>query len=78
MDVKYKLIAEEIPPISKATVYEKILNEFAAGRNKTVRVEIPSKKPATVHQGLLKARRVNGKFGSISVVRRGEAIYLKK
>ena len=78
METKYKLIAEDIPPISKATVYEKILDEFAAGKNKTVRVEIPTKKPATIHQGLLKTKRLNARFGPVSVVRRAEAIYLKK
>ncbi|MBE0475813.1 MAG: hypothetical protein IBX62_01765 [Coriobacteriia bacterium] len=78
MDAKYKLIPEDIPPISKATVYEKVLDDFLGSKNASVRVEVPKKKPATIHQGLLKAKRMNGRFAQVSVVRRGETIYLKK
>lgn len=78
MEAKYRLIPEDIPPISKATVYEKVLNEFLGSKDKSARVEVPKKKPATIHQGLLKAKRMNSRFGPLSVVRRQEVIYLKK
>lgn len=78
MDAKYKLIPEPIPPITKATVYENVLDDFLKGKNATVRVEVPKKKPATIHQGLLKTKRLNSRFSPVSVVRRGEALYLRK
>ncbi len=78
MDEKYRLIPEEIPPISKTTVYEKIMEEFSKGKSASVRVEIPKKKLSTIHQGLLKMKRVTPSFASISVVRRGDTIYLRK
>ncbi len=78
MEGKYKLIPEEIPPISKATVYEKVMEDFLNGKDATCRVEIPKKKPSTIHQGLLKTKRLNGRFAAVSVVRRGDAIYLRK
>lgn len=79
MESKYKLIPEEIPAITKATVYERIIEDFMATKNcPSARVEIPKKKPATIHQGLLKAKRQNAKLAPVSIVRRGEAIYLKK
>lgn len=75
----YKLIPEPIPAISKATVYEDIIEDFMGQKNcPSARVEIAKKKPATVHQGLLKAKRLNPKLSPVSVVRRGDAIYLKK
>ncbi len=78
MENKYKLIPEDIPPITKSTVYEKLMDEFMNGKNASVRVEMPKKRPSTVHQGLLKTKRLNQKFAGIQVVRRGDAIYLKK
>ncbi len=78
VETKYRLIPEEIPPISKATVYENVMDDFLRGKDKSCRVEIPKKKPSTVHQGLLKTKRINAKFAGISVVRRGDTIYLRK
>jgi hypothetical protein len=78
MDAKYKLVPEAIPPISKSTLYEQILGDFLGGKVASVRVDVPSKKPSTVLQGLLKVKRTDRKFASIGVVRRGETIYLKK
>jgi hypothetical protein len=59
-------------------MYEKVMEDFLGGKSASCRVEIPSKKPSTIHQGLLKTKRVNGRFAQISVVRRGDAIYLRK
>lgn len=78
MEDKYRLIPEDIPPISKATVYEKVMDDFLKSKNTSVRVEIPKKKPSTIHQGLLKTKRVNVRFANVGVVRRGDAIYLRK
>jgi len=77
VEPKFRLVPEEIPAISKATVYERIFDEFIAGKASTARVEY-NKKPATLHQGLLKAKRQIPRFSQVSVVRRGDAIYLKK
>lgn len=78
MNARYKLIPEEIPAISKSTVYENILDEFLKSKSKSVRVEVVKKKPSTVHQGLLKMKRSNASFATVFVVRRGDSIYLKK
>ncbi len=78
MESKYRLIPEEIPPIAKATVYETLMDDFLKGKSATSRVEIAKKKPSTIHQGLLKTKRINAKFGSIGIVRRGDSIYLRK
>jgi hypothetical protein len=75
---KYKLIPEEIPPISKATVYEKVMDDFLKSKDGSCRVEIPKKKPSTIHQGLLKTKRLNPRFAGVGVVRRADAIYLRK
>lgn len=78
MEPKYRLIPEDIPPIAKATVYETIIREFLKSKSKSVRVEISGKKPATIHQGLLKVRRLNKDLMGAHVVRRLDNIYLKK
>jgi hypothetical protein len=78
MESRYRLIPEEIPPIAKATVYEKLMDDFLKGRSASSRVEIPKKKPSTVHQGLLKTKRINARFADIGIVRRGDSIYLRK
>jgi hypothetical protein len=75
---KYRLIPEEIPPISKATVYENVMDDFLRGKDKACRVEVPKKKPSTIHQGLLKTKRLNPRFANLGIVRRGESIYLRK
>lgn len=77
MDAKFRLIPEEIPPISKSTVYEKMFEEFLGGKAASCRVEY-GKKPATIHQGLLKVKRANAQFAPVKVVRRGDAVYLTK
>ena len=78
MESIYRLIAEEVPPIAKATVYEKLMDDFLKGRSASSRVEIPKKKPSTIHQGLLKTKRVNPRFTGVGIVRRRDSIYLKK
>lgn len=75
---KFRLIPEEVPAISKSTLYQKMLEEFSAGRAESCRVECAKKRPATIHQGLLKAKRNNAAFAPVQIVRRGEAVYLKK
>jgi hypothetical protein len=74
----YKLIPEVIPAISKAVVYEHALDDFLGGKDKSVRVVMDKKKPSTIHQGLLKTKRLNPRFAGIGIVRRGDAIYLRK
>lgn len=78
MAVKYRLIEEDIPRIAKVTLYDSVLTDFLGSRAASVRVDIPKRKPATVYQGLLKAKQKNPKFLAVGVVRRGDAIYLKK
>jgi hypothetical protein len=74
----YKLIPEPIPPISKAAVYEDAMDDFLKRKDASCRVLMEKKKPSTIHQGLLKAKRLNPRFAGIAIVRRGDAIYLKK
>jgi hypothetical protein len=78
MDSRYRLIPEEIPAISKATVYNDVMEDFLKRKDPAARVEMAKKKPSTIHQGLLKAKRLNPAFASVSVVRRGDSIYLRK
>lgn len=75
---EYKLIPEAIPPIAKAVVYEAALDDFLGSKDGSVRVLMEKKKPSTIHQGLLKAKRLNPRFASVGIVRRGDVIYLKK
>lgn len=77
MEAKYRLVPEEIPPISKSAVYEKMLDDFMTGQAACCRVEY-GRKPATLHQGLLKVRRSQPGYQAVQIVRRGDAIYLKK
>ena len=58
MESRYRLIPEEIPAISKATVYNDVMEDFLKRDNPTARVEMDKKKPSTIHQGLLKAKRL--------------------
>lgn len=75
MTPDYELVPEAIPPI--ASTYQQIIEEFLAGSEASVRV-VMDRKPGTVLQGLLKAKRANGRFSAVSVVRRGETIYLRR
>lgn len=78
METKYKLVPKAIPAISKSTVYQNILDDFLKGKDKSCQVLVPKRKPSTVHQGLLKVKRANPDYSSVSVVRRGDEIYLRK
>ncbi|MFA5843343.1 MAG: hypothetical protein WC971_00775 [Coriobacteriia bacterium] len=78
MDAKFKLIPEEIPPIRKGSLYEDVLASFVRGKAKTARVEVAKRKPDTVQQGLIKARAADPKLAEVSIVRRGDLVYLKK
>lgn len=78
MESRYRLIPEEIPSVSKATVYNDVIEDFLKSGEPSARVEMPKRKPSTLHQGLLKAKRLNPKYASVSVVRRGDTVYLKK
>jgi len=73
----YRLIPEDIPSIMRVATYNRILEDFLASNTQAVRVDIPRKKPSTIYQGLLKAKRGNGRFASVSVVRRKDTVYLR-
>lgn len=73
----YRLIPGEIPAIMRAAVYHQILEDFLSSKDTSVRVEVPKKKPSTIYQGLLKAKRGNNRFADIAVVRRKDEIFLR-
>ena len=74
----YRLVAEDVPPIVRATVYEEALRDFASSPAPSVRVEISKKKPSTIYMGLLKAKKSDPAYESISVSKRDARIYLLK
>lgn len=77
MAADYKLIPEAVPSKARNSVYTRIIEDFAAGADASVRVAI-DRKPATLVLGLGKARQSDPRFKGISVQRRGDAVYLKK
>ncbi len=77
-DAKYKLTPCEIPAVNKATVYEDVAKDFMASKSPSCRVDIAKKKPATIHQGLLKLKRNNREYASVRIVRRGDQVFLAK
>lgn len=74
----YRLVPQDVPPIVKVTLYERILEEFLASKHTSVRVDVPKKKPSTIHQSLLKAKKANERFDGLAVVRRRDTIYLRR
>jgi hypothetical protein len=74
----FKLIPEAVPSVARATVYVDAMREFSKSKIASVRVEIPGKKPSTVHQGLLKAKRLNPELASVRVMRRADDVYLSR
>ena len=78
MAKEFKLVPAEIPgkQARGGTLYSSILGEFAKSAEKSVRVEVANRKPATVTLGLrtaIKASKVK-----MAVLQRGTEIYLQK
>lgn len=78
MSRDFKLIPAEIPSrrARGASVYGGILEAFSKSAEKSVRVDVPDRKPATVALGLRQALKKSGL--RVAVIQRGAEIYLKK
>lgn len=78
VDQGFKLIPEAVPAVSRATVYVEAMREFSKSKLASARIVIEGKKPSTVHQGLLKVKRLNPEFAAVRIMRRGDDVYLSR
>jgi hypothetical protein len=74
----FKLIPAEIPQKSHRGTdsYRAILEAFMDSGEKSVRVELPGRKPTTVLLGLRKALKDGGE--DVAAIQRGDAVFLLK
>lgn len=70
---EFKLVSKAVPQVQKAVIYDDILKAFLKKSDGSVLV-VAKKKPATLHQGLMKAKRA-GDY-AVKVARRGDEVYL--
>jgi hypothetical protein len=73
----YALVPKEVPARRRGSLYQVILEDFAASKERCVLVEETDKKPVTLVQGLRKAIASDG-LTSVSVTQRGPKVFLVK
>jgi len=73
----WKLIPEPVPARgARASMYDRIVAEFVASGEPSVRVELEGRKPASIRLSLKKAVERSG--AKVALVARGSATYLKR
>lgn len=74
---EWRLVPEPVPPRGARTgLYDRILAEFLAGKDASVRVELPGRKIETVRVSLVAAiRRSDAK---VKVITRQGSVYLQR
>lgn len=74
---KYKLEkVEQLPNKARENVYRSILNEFLGSDSKAAQVRVEDRKPISVYQGLIKAKKETGL--PVQIRQRSQNVYLVK
>jgi hypothetical protein len=75
---EYKIVEKEAPPTArgKKSPYASIVADFMVKGIPSGLIQLPSRKPATIQQGLIKAVRAAGV--SLMVRKVGDEVYLVK
>lgn len=78
----YRLVPVDEVPATAASgrrgIYARLLADFVASDMKAAKVEMPDRKPRSVHVSLLTWVRKSGLKETVHVAKRGDDIYLER